>query len=275
MSMSPVTDDEWLRTIFDIFPSSKEHPRVAIFGSVDFYHKDSPALCDEIGRELARRLPKICLLTGGNAVVQENISRAFRDEFQSQRNTEEEDPLIFHLVPDGYHCKFGFGKCLHAGRDMEARRYVLANAADVCLSIEGGPGTADEMTKAIKAGKFVVPVIRSGGASAGMFDAPTINQPSFVKESTWKYLGDESASAEVSAKAAVSIIHSALMAKHTIRDIAQVSKEGTKTMKQILSESLKVTYSNYSNFPKLLDNSTTIDRPKLIGSLRSYIFRRK
>ena len=205
-SMTP-TRSHWCQLVDENLPSARLHPRIAIIGSVDFYHSDSPFLCDAIGAEIARRIPNACLLTGANAVVQERLSRAFVQENPQDKHNNGH---VFHLAPAGYACEWEFGKFLEAGQDMEQRRYILSTLADVCISIEGGPGTVDEMNKAQWAGKTVLPVARTGGASNGFFEAPALPCPSFVEESTWAQLKDDQASIRDSATAVVDIVEAIL-----------------------------------------------------------------
>ena len=193
---------KWRQRVDEKLPSALCHPRIAIIGSVDFYHFDSPSLCDEIGKELAKRLPNACLLTGANAIVQERLSHAF---FRETRAKGE----VFHLAPAGSSCEWGFGTCIEAGETMEQRRYILSTLAD-CVSIEGGPGTVDEMNKAQSEGKIVVPLARTGGASGGLFEAPSLPCPWFVDTSVWNMLGDEGASIQDSAIAVVDVVEAVL-----------------------------------------------------------------
>ena len=265
--MTPMQQPQWLQQKFQqldrhLPPSFIKHSRhspspesqvllpalrIAIFGSVDFYHDDSPALCDVIGRKLAQQLgPNCCILTGANAITQQRLSYSFRQQCIKAKKgalssatgaaakvgqQKDENPHktiddygsinVFHLAPVGYLCNWDFGKHIRdAGRDMEERRYLLANLADVCIVIEGGPGTVDEINKARMAGVPIIAVSRTGGAAGGLFDAPArpetlLGKPYYepimtnnntAAESAWKLLSDENASIEDSAQAVVYLL---------------------------------------------------------------------
>ena len=170
--------------------------RISLFGSTKFWGKDSPALCAEIGNGLAKRLgTKVVLLTGANGVMHEKISRPFHQKVPDG---------VFHLAPQGYSCDFDFGQVLIAGKDMEARRSILAECAQVAIACEGGDGTADEMRKAQSFGRTLLPVARTGGASKNIFG--NVTPPSNVSAETWALLADETASISASADAVVDIV---------------------------------------------------------------------
>jgi len=199
---------------------AKDHPCIiAIVGSVDFHNEDSPALCDAIGRELASSSSSrlvlhnsICLWTGANADIPKRLARAYYDQccqgVQQQQQPQQEPAHVYHLAPAGYECDWDFGKIIQAGGDMSERRRLLATCATVVLSVEGGPGTADEMTQALRCGASVVPLVRSGGASAGMFGAPRdIPRPPNVPADDWDLLSDKQAPIQTCAEAVARILH--------------------------------------------------------------------
>ena len=178
---------------------------IGLFGSVDFYNADSEALCVAIGAGLALALPdKAVILTGANAIVQEKISRSFHDTRGSSTTR------VYHLAPDGFTgCDWGFGEVLMAGQNMAERRELLAGTSAVGISVEGGPGTADEMSLLLSSSSssssaaVLLPLARTGGASSGMFGAPAVARPEAVSEADWALLADSSASVDSSAAAMV------------------------------------------------------------------------
>lgn len=191
------------RTLQDVMATHDSPFIIAIIGSIDFYHDDSPALCDAIGRELACHLQnKLCLWTGANAIIPKRLSKAYYNECIRQQL----QPHIYHLAPDGYICDWDFGLTVTCGRDMDERRALLASCATVVVSIEGGPGAVDEMRKAVKHSVSVIPVIRSGGASGGLFGAPAIPCPEYVSVDDWELLSNEQAPIQTCAEAVVRIV---------------------------------------------------------------------
>mmetsp|Transcript_41450 Transcript_41450/g.75100 ORF Transcript_41450/g.75100 Transcript_41450/m.75100 type:complete len:230 (-) Transcript_41450:46-735(-) len=186
--MSQLPEDSW---------------RISLFGSTEFHHAESRPLCAAIGKELAERLgTKVVLLTGGNAVVHEVISRSFHEELKAQNAK-----LVYHLIPEGYMCPFAFGTKLKAGRDMEERREILARCAQVGIAVEGGPGTMDEMVRALGHGATLVPLARSGGASKGICEQlkEKVKVPDCVSDDTWALLSDETVDVQTTASAVAEI----------------------------------------------------------------------
>lgn len=246
--------EEQRRIVEDYLPSSRDHPRISIFGSVDFYNPDSPALCDEIGVFLGKTCPRACILTGANAAAHERISGAFLREVGLSAK-------VFHLAPEGYECQFDFGTHVKAGRDYYERRYILATLADVCISIEGGPGTSDEMRIAVNASKILIPLFRSGGASGGMFDAPTVARPPFVNQASWDLLQDERASVEDSPGALVSIARAALEYR-TERRKKRTTLTQKEAMEKAIVGALDITYTKR---PQVAEDSPAYVEPTLAG----------
>ena len=89
---------------------------------------------------------------------------------------------------------------------MLERRQMLAACSHVCISVEGGPGTADEMHHAVRGGKIVLPISRTGGASSGMFNAPKIMKPECVDPKDWDLLSSTTVTADETADAVLRIL---------------------------------------------------------------------
>merc|ERR1712060_174905 len=79
---------------------------------------------------------------------------------------------------------------------------------DAYVTVEGGPGVVKEAKLAVDRGALVVPLIRSGGASSGLFDFPPtlLEKPAFAEIGDWDLLTDELAPPTASAKAVARII---------------------------------------------------------------------
>ncbi|CAE8595909.1 unnamed protein product, partial [Polarella glacialis] len=88
-----------------------------------------------------------------------------------------------------------------AAADAAAKKVVFANVGDIYITIEGGPGVAEESRIAQRRGALIIPMIRTGGASSGMFNFPVaaLTKPSWASESVWNLLSDTKASPEASA----------------------------------------------------------------------------
>ena len=178
--------------------------RVAIFGSVDLRGADSEALCAAIGRSLAQPdLPlQVTLVTGANAATHRAVSEPFHTSLTLSGSTvQAANARVFHLCPGSYVCPFVFGTVLPAGDDGPQRRQLLAKYCDVAISIEGGPGTADEMRLALEFARVLLPLRRTGAASNGQFGAPQVERNAAVSEQDWALLGDADAAVEDTASA--------------------------------------------------------------------------
>jgi predicted Rossmann-fold nucleotide-binding protein len=138
-------------------------PKCIIIGSTEFWGADSAQICEEIGRALAC-VSDLIVVTGGVEGVGEAVGRAFF----LQRQQMEVPARVFHVLPRG-EPPWDYGETLFAGDSMFERRKVLGRLGGVFVAIEGGPGTAHEAQVAISAGSTVIPVSRSGGASAELF----------------------------------------------------------------------------------------------------------
>jgi predicted Rossmann-fold nucleotide-binding protein len=189
-----------------LLPFNSSCVRVAIFGSVDLHGADSEALGAAIGRALAQLdLPlQVTLVTGANAAAHRAVSEPFHTSLtQNGASMQAANARVFHLSPGCYVCPFVFGTVLPAGDDWEQRRQLLTKYCDVAISIEGGPGTADEIRLALLYGRVLLPLRRTGAASNGQFGAPQVERHAAVSESDWALLGDAAAAVEDTASALV------------------------------------------------------------------------
>jgi hypothetical protein len=155
-------------------------PRLAVIGSTSFWHAESQETCAVLGRLLAD-LDGLVLVTGGVEGVGETVGRAF----WAARGGPERGPHVFHLLPHGY-ARRDHGETLFAGADMSERREILGRLAGVYVTIEGGPGTAHEVSVALTRSAVVIPVGRSGGHAAVSYRQ--IPRPSCATEATWSVL---------------------------------------------------------------------------------------
>lgn len=159
-------------------------PRVIVVGSQTFNSTESIDLCEATGRCLAG-IPDLVLVTGGVSGVPESVGRSFVEERQrvkSPRNT-------YQLLPKG--CgSWDFGETIIAGANMTERREILGRLGGLYIAIEGGPGTAHELSVAIANGSNVIPVGRCGGLASELWNTHTC--PDWIDPQTWCSIGDES-----------------------------------------------------------------------------------
>eukprot|EP00747_Dinoflagellata_sp_TGD_P154548 gnl/TRDRNA2_/TRDRNA2_177506_c0_seq7.p1 gnl/TRDRNA2_/TRDRNA2_177506_c0~~gnl/TRDRNA2_/TRDRNA2_177506_c0_seq7.p1 ORF type:complete len:487 (-),score=102.06 gnl/TRDRNA2_/TRDRNA2_177506_c0_seq7:140-1381(-) len=115
---------------------------------------------------------------------------------------------LYNLLPAGQQSNYGVGEDIHAGTNLDERMKIYGQLGDVYITFEGGPGVSKEANAAFARGVAVVPLIRTGGASGGMFDFPTgaLKKPLFATDEQWQLLGSESSLVADSARAVVEIV---------------------------------------------------------------------
>mmetsp|Transcript_35193 Transcript_35193/g.74920 ORF Transcript_35193/g.74920 Transcript_35193/m.74920 type:complete len:212 (+) Transcript_35193:31-666(+) len=180
----------------------EETVRVGLFGSTILHHEQSQQLGELVGKRLAERFgEKLVLVTGANADAHKVVAKAFFDEVHSPNH-------VFHLTPASYQCPFDFGTVLQAGSDMAERRAVLAKCCGIAISVEGGPGTMDEIQQAHANGAVVLPLARVGGASQEWHkhNAPPFSLSTLQCLEAWKSLANESLPLESTAEAVVFLV---------------------------------------------------------------------
>uniref|UniRef100_A0A7S4QFT5 Uncharacterized protein n=1 Tax=Alexandrium monilatum TaxID=311494 RepID=A0A7S4QFT5_9DINO len=170
---------------------------VCILGGTDFKGADSEALVTAAAAELAAVLgERVAFVTGGMPGVQRAFALHCGDGSR-----------VWNLLPIGQSSSYGVGKDVHAGSDLEARKRVFGLLGDVYVTVEGGPGVAQEARAAAERGAAVVPLVRTGGASSGMFDFPVgaLARPAFASERQWEALrnGDVPVAEAAAAVAAI------------------------------------------------------------------------
>ncbi|MFZ6731853.1 hypothetical protein ACO0LG_08020 [Undibacterium sp. Ji42W] len=173
-------------------------PRIAVIGSTAFWHADSELTCQLLGQALAS-VPGRVLLTGGVSGVGEACGRSF----YQRRQQLQVPPQVFHILPQGM-AVWDYGQTLHAGKDMQERRAILACMAPVYIVIEGGPATADEVQIALKNGALVIPIARSGACARDAY--AQISKPAIVPADLWAVLGNDEANVEQTVAAVMAIV---------------------------------------------------------------------
>ncbi|BBB62694.1 hypothetical protein UNDKW_4421 [Undibacterium sp. KW1] len=187
--------DQTLQTLLHILPPG---PRIAIIGSTAFWHPDSEQTCQLLGQALAS-IPGLVLLTGGVSGIGEACGRSF----YQRRQQLQMPPQVFHILPQGM-AAWDYGQTLHAGKDMQERRAVLARMAPVYIVIEGGPATADEVQIALSNGALVIPIARSGACARDAY--AQISKLARVDTGLWAVLGDAAASVEQTVAAVMAVV---------------------------------------------------------------------
>lgn len=156
---------------------------ICILGGTAFKEAENEELVRLMAQELGARFGErgAIFLTGGMKGVQEVFARHCGD-----------GSCVHNLVPEGESSAFDVGKDIQAGKDLEQRKLIFGCVGDVYVTVEGGPGVAMEARTAFERGAAVLPLIRTGGASAGMFSFPpaALQKPPFATEEQWSELSD-------------------------------------------------------------------------------------
>jgi hypothetical protein len=159
--------------------------RLVILGSTSFWGSDSAEICRSLGVAMAR-MASLVAVTGGMNGVQAEFSLAYAAVCGGQQSAER----LFHLLPLGMEAVKA-GRTVTAGADFFERREILGRVGDVCLVIEGGPGTEHESRVAMSCGIPVIPVGRTGGHARKLYSG--LPCPAAVSTATWALLNDRGA----------------------------------------------------------------------------------
>eukprot|EP00927_Polykrikos_kofoidii_P052932 TRINITY_DN469_c0_g2_i1.p1 TRINITY_DN469_c0_g2~~TRINITY_DN469_c0_g2_i1.p1 ORF type:complete len:719 (-),score=61.74 TRINITY_DN469_c0_g2_i1:484-2640(-) len=143
---------------------------VCILGSATFSEPAHETLVGELAAALGP-LP-LTFITGGMAGVEKTFAS----------NLAHVHKLV-HVRPFGHPSGFEWGRDAFAGRNEDETRAIIGAIGDIYITVEGGQGVAFEATAAYKRGALVLPLIRTGGASSGMFNFPqeALRCPGFIK----------------------------------------------------------------------------------------------
>ncbi len=168
-----------------IIPAMTDDPRIVVTVSASFWGADSRTLCEKVASELAMIEPLVAV-TGGMA----GVGITFGKSFASARSRAGLPANLFHLLPSGFEpCECGV--TLSAGIDLYERREILGRLGQVCLVIEGGPGTEHEATVASSRNVPVIPLGRTGGHAGYLFSE--MECPEWAPNSLWSVLDDADA----------------------------------------------------------------------------------
>eukprot|EP00927_Polykrikos_kofoidii_P038215 TRINITY_DN32510_c0_g1_i1.p1 TRINITY_DN32510_c0_g1~~TRINITY_DN32510_c0_g1_i1.p1 ORF type:complete len:1551 (-),score=292.74 TRINITY_DN32510_c0_g1_i1:73-4560(-) len=188
-------------------------PRVVVLGDLAFKDPSTQKIIEAMAKQFKESLAgSLVVLTGGAHGVQEVFSKALGADF----------PALVHLVPSsGEGSRFGVGVDVIVGGSPEDRSEVLGQLGHVYISVEGGLNVAKLARCAFRRGAIIVPLVSTGGASAGMYDFPqgALECPSFVTDRQWARLKDRQAPPDAAAKAVVDVISAFLVASGSVRGI--------------------------------------------------------
>eukprot|EP00747_Dinoflagellata_sp_TGD_P083394 gnl/TRDRNA2_/TRDRNA2_162094_c0_seq1.p1 gnl/TRDRNA2_/TRDRNA2_162094_c0~~gnl/TRDRNA2_/TRDRNA2_162094_c0_seq1.p1 ORF type:complete len:495 (-),score=85.61 gnl/TRDRNA2_/TRDRNA2_162094_c0_seq1:113-1597(-) len=175
--------------------------RICILGETEFHEADSEELVKAVAKQLEATFGAAgVFITCGKAGVQKVFAESCGDGSR-----------VWNLLPHGQASGYGVGKDIQAGQDLAQRGQIFGRLGDIYITVEGGQGVAEEARSAFERGALVLPLVRTGGASEGMFDFPSgaLLKPSFATREQWALLGDQGAPLADSAAAVIAIAASA------------------------------------------------------------------
>jgi len=175
---------------------------VCILGGTEFRGVDSEALVKAIASKLEASIgSKAKFLTGGMAGVQETFAKHCGDGSR-----------VWNLLPVGQSSSYGRGTDINVGAGLEERKAVFGLIGDIYITVEGGPGVSQEAKAAHARGVLVVPLMRTGGASNGMFEFPqgALQKPDFSTDEQWSLLKRHDAPVDESAAAVAAVVEACI-----------------------------------------------------------------
>lgn len=189
---------------------------VCIAGGLSFFGGDSEDLVKALARDLHAALgSRVVFVTGGMTGVQDVFVRHCG-----------EGARIWNMLPHGEASNYGIGTDINVGANLDERKEIFALVGDLYICVEGGQGVAMEARVAFARGASVLPLIRSGGASGGMYEFPpeALRRPSCATEEQWTLLGNADATIAESAGAAADVAGSFVRQIETVQAVADVRK---------------------------------------------------
>ena len=174
---------------------------VCVSGGTCFTHPDTGRLVGALAASRRSIVHDTLVVTCGMGGVQ----RAFAEHCV-------DGSRLWNLVPVGESSGFGVGTDVPVGKHLEDTADIFARLGEVYIVVEGGPSVNQQARTSVASGALVLPVARSGGASAGMFDFPTsaLKRPVHATFEQWRLLWDVSAPVENTAAAVSAIVATAL-----------------------------------------------------------------
>jgi hypothetical protein len=163
-------------------------------------------LCETIAKELAQ-IGRLVAITGG----MDGVGITFGTSFSASRMQASLPPNLFHLLPRG------LGPCVcgvtvGAGMDYHERREILGRIGNVCLIIEGGPGTEHEAEVAASRKIPIIPLGRSGGYAGDLYSR--LECPHWAAQPDWAFLGNADATFQDVVQSVRQLVQAAISASN-------------------------------------------------------------
>mmetsp|Transcript_95564 Transcript_95564/g.184350 ORF Transcript_95564/g.184350 Transcript_95564/m.184350 type:complete len:746 (+) Transcript_95564:79-2316(+) len=153
---------------------------------------------------LARKLGELC---DDNVAFVSNGLRGVQTVFA--QNLGSGATRLWHLAHSSSEIELPkVGDVIRAGDTFEQQKKILASLGEVYVTVAGGQGVANEARIAHANRALIVPLARTGGASAGgsVFPIEALVRPLWAPEDDWKLLSDTSANVDVYADVVARIV---------------------------------------------------------------------
>lgn len=205
LALSPSMENALSRTLSNM----KAGYRICVLGVVAPECVEAVESARLVAQGLSTSLgSRAVFITTGHAGVQQTFAESCAD-----------GERVYSILPDGVASNYATGVDLNVADSEEQARALLTAVGDIYLSFEGDKAVAEEAEVAFARGARVLPLIRTGGASAGAFGFPAeaIADPDFfVKEGQWAMLSRTDVSLSLTAAAVVSIVVDMLDASESL-----------------------------------------------------------
>lgn len=179
----------------------------------------SIGICEEFGKLLAREKDYF-IVTGGFYGVGETVGQSFHKECKVLGRADngvihiqaikdpEDHTMNARQNSDGTFQPLPYGETHFYCDTVRQRQMLIPKVIDLCILIEGGPSAAFEAHQFSWSGHTVIPVVTTGGAAGGKYNAPPgiFYKPHYADESDWSVLSSESPSPTKVASALVNIV---------------------------------------------------------------------
>mmetsp|Transcript_67210 Transcript_67210/g.174194 ORF Transcript_67210/g.174194 Transcript_67210/m.174194 type:complete len:699 (+) Transcript_67210:1-2097(+) len=115
---------------------------------------------------------------------------------------------VLNLLHTGQSCGYQRGTHRILCKDESERQEVFGLIGDIYITLEGSVGVGRVATAAHKRGAAVLPVLRTGLASTGMYGFPSkaLKKPAFLTDQQWSPLTDENARVEDAANGVLAYV---------------------------------------------------------------------
>jgi ABC-type multidrug transport system ATPase subunit len=155
-------------------------PYVGILSGQSYENTDTEEFVDAIAKALvATSNQRMTIITDGTqAAPQVSFAKGCKDGWLR----------VLHLTPAAQKSDFDFGINVTAGANSDECKSIFEELGDIYITVGGGPNVAEQAQEAFERGATVVPLVRTGGASSGLFGFPpaVLKKPDFIGEEDWE-----------------------------------------------------------------------------------------